>query len=833
MHDATDADRSAEHSRAPVERIDAVMFDIGGTVYDDERFVQALYRATCDLAGDIDETEFWDFYDSVRAGGTPLRPAFADRFVPGGDVTLLHKQIVKHWEYPVEALYPDVQPVFAVLARQYRLGILSNSPPQVRDALRRDGLDVLFKAILLGGIDTAEKPALRAFRDVLERMDVPPEHAVYVGNRLDADVRGAARAGMRTVWLLRGEAPPAPVLDQLAQADGVITSLTGLPLALARLENRAPPAAPRVRGVSTAALDITGQYRTRQRLAIVNAASVRIGSALDITQTAQELADVATEHFADFVAVDLIEDVFRGTPLPPEPASEPVLCRAAQGSVLDGCPESVIAPGQTIRYPPDSPMAHVLTTRRPSRHWVDDQDIQRWLAEDPSHARSIGRHGTHSLIMAPLLARGTLLGIAQYLRHRAPDAFDADDLRLAEEITARAALAIDNARRYARERDTSLTLQRSLLPRHAPRQAAVDVASRYLPAGSTAGVGGDWFDVIPLSGARVALMVGDVVGQGIQASATMGRLRTAALTLADIDMPPDELLTHLDDVVLRLDREEAPQGARTTVPEAEVAGATCLYAVYDPVSRICTLARAGHLAPAIVYPDGMVDLPELPPGPPLGLGGLPFESAELRLPEGSLIALFTDGLVRSAGRDIELGLQQLRHSLAGATTSSLEQTCDDLLRTLLPESPTDDVALLVARTHSLDASQVATWDLDPDPALVAHARELTTRQLSDWGLDETAFVSELVVSELVTNAIRYGRPPLQLRLIHDTGLICEVSDASSTAPHMRRARVFDEGGRGLLLVAQLTQRWGTRYTGTGKTIWAEQALGTGAGVGSA
>ncbi|WP_053928237.1 SpoIIE family protein phosphatase [Streptomyces chattanoogensis] len=825
MHDATDAGRPGRNGREPVERIDAVLFDIGGTVYDDERFVQALYRATCDLAGEIDETEFWDFYDAVRAGGLPIRPAFADRYVPGGDVALLHRQIVKHWAYPVEALYPDVQPVFAALARQYRLGVLSNSPPQVRDALHRDGLDLLFETILLGGIDTAEKPDARAFRDVLDRMDVTPAHAVYVGNRLDADVRGAGRVGLRTVWLLRGEAPPAPVLSQLAQADAVITSLTGLPLALARLENRAPPVAPRVRGVSTAALDITGQYRTRQRLAVVNAASVRIGSALDVTQTAQELVDVATEHFADFVAVDLIEDVLRGSALPPEPVSEPVLCRAAQGSVLEGCPESVVGPGQTIRYLRDSPMAHALAVGSPSRHWVDDQDIQRWLEQDPRYARAIRQCGTHSLIMTPLMARGTLLGLAQYLRHRAPDAFDADDLLLAEEITARAALAIDNARRYALERDTSLALQRNLLPRHAPRQAAVEVASRYLPAGSTAGVGGDWFDVIPLSGARVALMVGDVVGQGIQASATMGRLRTAALTLADIDMPPDELLTHLDDVVLRLDREEAPQTGRPAAPEAEVAGATCLYAVYDPVSRGCTLARAGHLAPAIVYPDGRVDFPELPPGPPLGLGGLPFESAELRLPEGSLIALFTDGLVRSAGRDIDLGLQQLRQGLAGTAASPLEQTCDSLLRTLLPESPTDDVALLLARTHALDASQVATWDLEPDPAMVARARELTSHQLTAWHLDEEPFVTELVVSELVTNAIRYGRPPLQLRLIHDAGLICEVSDASSTAPHMRRARVYDEGGRGLLLVAQLTQRWGTRYTGTGKTIWAEQALG--------
>ncbi|UGY94912.1 HAD-IA family hydrolase [Streptomyces gobiensis] len=814
--------------------IDAVLFDIGGTIYDDERYVQALYRAVCELAGDVDEVEFWTLYDVNREGAEmSLRTAFARRFVPGGDAALLHKHIVKHWEYPAEALYPDVKPSLQVLARQYRLGIVSSSPPQVREALRRDGLDGLFDTILLGGVDTVEKPDPRAFRTALERMGVPAARAVYVGNRLDADIRGSARAGLRTVWMLRGEAPPAPTLSQLGEADAVITSLTGLPMALARLTNRAAPAPTRVRGVSTAALDITEQYRTRQRLAIVNAASVRIGTTLDIARTAQELADVATERFADFVSVDLLDFVFQGTSSHLSPATGPVVfCRAAHQSVLHGCPESVVEPGQPDPYPEDSPMARALASGRPSRHWIDDTDIQRWLAHDSARARAVREHGIHSLIVLPLLARGSTLGLVQFLRHRTPDTFDADDLLLAEEITARAALSIDNARRYTRERETALALQRSLLPQRTPRQAAVDVASRYRPASSKAGVGGDWYDVIPLSGARVALVVGDVVGHGLQASATMGRLRTAVRTLADVDMPPDELLTHLDDLVLRLDREEGPLSGEAPRDTGEI-GATCLYGVYDPVTRRCTLARAGHPAPAVVRPDGAVDFPDLPAGPPLGLGSLPFESAELELPEGSLIALYTDGLIVSADHDVDVALQRLRHALT-SDASSLEETCDNVLQALpLPgraadgADAADDMALLLARTHALDTSQVATWELPSDPAVVSRARQMTVDQLAAWGLDEAAFITELVVSELVTNAIRYARPPIQLRLIHETSLICEVSDASSTSPHLRRARVFDEGGRGLLLVAQLTERWGTRYTPTGKTIWTEQTLPAG------
>ncbi len=595
-----------------------------------------------------------------------------------------------------------------------------------------------------------------------------------------------------------------------------------------------------VRGVSTAAFDTTTQYQARQRLAVVNAASVRIGTTLDTARTAQELADVATEQFADFVSVDLLDSAVHDESDPCRAAGGVLLCRTAQQSVLDGCPESTVEPGKTDRYGENSPMARALATGRPSRHTIDNPGIQAWLEHDTARAHSARAYGIHSLIVVPLLARGTTLGLAVFLRHRTPDPFDTDDLLLAEEITARAALCIDNARRYTHERNTVLALQRSMLPRRTSPHVAVAVASRHPPAGFGAGVGGDWFDVVPLSGGRVALVVGDVVGHGIQALATMGRLRLAVRTLADMDMPPDELLTHLDDLVLRLadqtdqtDRKDGPGAAGMEAAAAGEIGATCLYAVYDPVSRRCTLARAGHPVSALVAPDGTVDFPELPAGPPLGLGGLPFESVELGLPDGSMIALFTNGLIESdaaAGADADVGFACLGRVLAGGSgaSSSLEQICDNVLDALLPgDAPSDGVAVLLARTRGMDASQVAIWDLPADPAVVARARQMAADQLAAWGLEEASFVTELVVSELVTNAIRHALAPIQLRLIHETSLICEVSDASSTAPHLRRARVFDEGGRGLLLVAQLTQRWGTRHTPHGKIIWAEQPLPTG------
>jgi serine phosphatase RsbU (regulator of sigma subunit)/anti-sigma regulatory factor (Ser/Thr protein kinase) len=539
--------------------------------------------------------------------------------------------------------------------------------------------------------------------------------------------------------------------------------------------------------------------RLQRRLLLTNEASRRIGTTLDTARTAQELVDVGTEDFADLVTVDLFESVLQEDGAPP-----PVLRRIAQHSVLDDRPDSQVATGRTHIYPAQSEPAKALASGQPL-------------------LRQTGDDGIHSALLLPLQARGSTLGLAQFFRHRTRAPFDEDDLLLAREIAARAAVSIDNARRYTQERSTALTLQRSLLPQRAEAQSAVETASRYLPSGSRAGVGGDWYDVIPLSGARVALVVGDVVGRGLHAAATMGRLRTAVRAFADIDLMPDELLTHLDDVVIRLQREESHEDGETS--------ATCLYAVYDPVSRVCSLASAGHLAPAVAVggenaAPRSVEFPEIPIGPPLGLGGLPFETAQFELPEGTLLTLFTDGLLEHRTRDVDTARALLVDALAHAPDAP-DAVCDRVLAALLPSRPADDVALLVARTRALDPGHVVSLELPSDPAAVSGARKFTDDKLAEWGLEELSFTTELIASELVTNAIRYGKGPIRLRLILQSTLTCEVFDASSTSPHLRRARTYDEGGRGLLLVAQLAERWGTRHGREGKVIWAEQGLPAG------
>ncbi|MGK9463173.1 SpoIIE family protein phosphatase [Streptomyces sp. G6] len=604
----------------------------------------------------------------------------------------------------------------------------------------------------------------------------------------DCDGRHITELGLNpaTVGLLRSD---RPVTDQVHLAGDRLVSVN--------TRRTAPYGGP---SGNVATLRDTTELRAlagtaevaRERLNILHEAGVRVGTSLNVVRTAEELADVAVPRFADFVTVDLLGAVTRGE----EPGAPGEMRRAVLRGVRADHPfrpVGSVVPSDVADAPAGG--AAVLET-------------------DPAGVRA---YGIRSLVTVPLQARGVPLGLARFWRTDTSEPFGQEDLTFAEELTARAAVAIDNARRFTREHTMAETLQRSLLPHALPHQSGLDIAYRYLPA--QARVGGDWFDVIPLPGARVALVVGDVVGHGLHAAATMGRLRTAVQNFSTLDLPPDELLTHLDELVSRLDQED-PEGRSGEA----VTGATCLYAVYDPVSGLCGISRAGHLAPMLVHPDGTVETPDVPLAPPLGLGGLPFESAELRLPEGSTLVLYTDGLVERRDRDIDTGLAMLRGTLAGAQERTPEQICEAVLGGLLPEHRRDDVALLVARTRLLDRSHVADWDVPRDPAAVGTVRNACSRQLAAWGLDDLAFTTELVLSELLTNAIRHGSEPIHVRLLHERALICEVSDGSSTSPHLRRAATTDEGGRGLFLVAQLAQRWGTRYTATGKVVWTEQSL---------
>ncbi|WP_174518348.1 SpoIIE family protein phosphatase [Streptomyces vietnamensis] len=543
-------------------------------------------------------------------------------------------------------------------------------------------------------------------------------------------------------------------------------------------------------GVCEQSIDVTDHYRAQQRLALLAEAGARIGATLDPSGTAAELARVAVPRYADAVLVDVAAEVLEGEE--PKPVTAWDLVRVADS---DGEPSRV---GERVAYAAGSSQAESLAGGRATADAVV----------------------APTRLYVPLIVRGTPLGLVTFVRGEDSEPFDDGDRAVAEELASRTAVCIDNARRYRRERTAALMLQRSLLPRSLPELSAVEAASRYLPADSHLGAGGDWFDVIPLSGARVGLVVGDVVGHGLGAAATMGRLRAMVRTLAELDLAPDELLARLNDQVGKDASDQNVKG-----PDGSGAvGATCVYGIYDPASRTSTWAAAGHPPPAVVQPHGPVSFLRLPPGPPLGVGRLPYEGAEVTLAEGSLVVLFTDGLVEARGQGIDVGLGRLAAVLGEQRGSSSELLCGQIVADLVSDHVRDDATLLVVRTRALDARQVAAWELPSDPALVARARSMAAEQLGRWGLDELAFTTELVVSELVTNAIRHASGPIGLRLIRDRSLICEVSDSQHTSPHARYAGNDEEGGRGLFMVAQLTEHWGTRYMPTGKTIWAEQAL---------
>ncbi|MEU1279934.1 SpoIIE family protein phosphatase [Streptomyces sp. NPDC005805] len=577
----------------------------------------------------------------------------------------------------------------------------------------------------------------------------------------------------------------------------------------------------------------------RRNLALLNEAGARIGNSLDLETTARELLDVAVPGFCDLASVDLYQGLLTGDEAPPgqfgSAHSESYgggtaeLRRVAFASAVSDAPlvatpdcvengASPAAVGEVHRYPFNSPCADALRT---------------------ATVRSLpGAEGSlvQSALAVPMVAHDTVVGLVQFARAKGSEPFGERDRALAVELASRAAVCIDNARLYRREHERALILQRSLLPPGDPEAAGLDIACRYLPGTTTTEVGGDWFDVIELPGHRTALVVGDVMGRGLRAAVAMGELRTAVRTLALLDLEPAEVLSALDEIARGLGGPGTPSQVRRSGPAggsaprgtqqadlAEVYLATCVYAVYDPVTRRCTFANAGHLPPVLVEPGEEALLLDVPPGMPLGVGGEPFEEVEVELPEGSLLALYTDGLVESRDHPLDEGLQAFRAAL-GDPGRPLEDVCDHVLSTLDTRHGEDDIALLMARIQGLPAESVGDWRLPREPRSVGRARELARTQLTAWDLDALVDTVELLVSELVTNALRYGEGEIRLRLLRDRTLVCEVWDAGLVQPRRRRARDTDEGGRGLQLVGLLSSGWGSRRTPRGKTVWFELGL---------
>ncbi|MET7619105.1 SpoIIE family protein phosphatase [Streptomyces sp. NPDC005408] len=446
----------------------------------------------------------------------------------------------------------------------------------------------------------------------------------------------------------------------------------------------------KVLGLAISVVDVTERYRAtaeaalaRQRLSIVADASIRIGTTLDLEQTARELADVSVPELADVAAVDVLDSILNGHSAAVIHEG-PALFRAL--AVAASQPSDAVSaadpPGEVARYEADRLVTRCVNTGRPVRVSHVGSDDLTCIARSPEAAKLLAAAGVHSYLAVPLIARGEVLGALDLKRTRNPEPFTGDDEVLAGELAARAAVCIDNARWYRQLRNTALTLQRSLLPQQPPEQPGLQIAYRYQPAQAASEVGGDWFDVIPLSGDKTALVIGDVMGSGITAAATMGQLRTATRTLAELDLDPAEVLRHLDRITDRM-------GQTIT---------TCIYAVYDPHQAQCLISCAGHLPPALVRPGQAPELLDLPTGAPLGVGDVAFHTTTLALHPDDQLVLYTDGLVETRDQAIDERLDAFLALLA-EPRRSLEDTCDALLRELRQPGNHDDVALLIARAR--------------------------------------------------------------------------------------------------------------------------------------
>ncbi|MFF7750790.1 SpoIIE family protein phosphatase [Streptomyces sp. NPDC007971] len=609
-----------------------------------------------------------------------------------------------------------------------------------------------------------------------------------------------------------------PVLE-FSQYDRVpVTPYWGVPRRPGRMRTEAVvPQQRTAAAVIPVGAELDLEYAAvRERLEFLNEVSSGIGSSLDLGETIREVTSAAVPRFADFAGTHLRAAVLAGEGFPDGPPDvSTVMFRVwVEHNDEPGRWDDTVPVGESFAFPEHTPFYKCMVTGEPVLIPRVTEELGDRISGEFEKRDLRPLINGRSLLIVPLKARNVVLGFVVLMRRPDRPAFDDMDRTTGAELAARAGLVLDNARMYTYQENVADTLQDSMLPQVTPRMAGCDVATRYLPGTRLGRIGGDWFDTIKLPGSRTALVVGDVMGHGLNSAAMMGQLRTAVQTMAAMETPPAHLLRNLDDLARRLGENYL---------------ATCLYAVYDPIRGELHLANAGHIPPVLVRAeDGRSELLDLPTGAPIGVGGVAFESTVVRVSPGDRLVLCTDGLVEVRGCDIGEGLAALCES-AAHPAASMDAACDTIIRALNTRGGRkDDVALLMARLNGIPDDHVAEWQLDTDPREVARARRLIRDRLLDWGLPQAVETAQLLVSEVVTNAVRHGGGDrIGLRLVRTEALLCEVTDDEPDLPAMLGPGPYDESGRGLRVVSRLAREWGATASGHRKTVWFEQALTAG------
>lgn len=541
---------------------------------------------------------------------------------------------------------------------------------------------------------------------------------------------------------------------------------------------------------------------------------------LDFSELAKKMTAQLVPAFCSTAEVLVLESLIGENEIPAQlPAEEVTLRRldVRHDRGENAAWQSAFPIGEILRFPADSPYLRSIESGQPVLEPSFTPEAARRLAKSWRRKPVSGLFTDMSMLVIPAISKGTVLGLFCCFREAGTRRFDRYDLEMGVEFATRGAVFFNHATRYNREHATALTLQRAMLPTGLTAPSSVEVKHRYLPGSELVEVGGDWYESIRLPGARVALVVGDVAGHGVRAAVTMGRLRTAIQTLAMLELPPAESLQQLDELM-------------QTIGEREPHFATCAYAVYDGVTGEIELAVAGHVPPLLVHPDGTNEYLEVPPSPPLGVGNGVVETKVMPVADGSLFVLYTDGLVESRDRDISEGLDRLASAFGpGSPEQDLEDLCKLSLDGVYADAKRDDIAVLIAKLRRIPEDHRISFTLEAELTAVRRARSLIRDPLKRWGLEDLIDNSELLVSELVTNAIKYasnnGEDPVLLRLVLEPdSLVCEVHDSSPALPRVLQVDRDAESGRGLHVVSQMASRWGARRTATGKVVWCEQLV---------
>ncbi|MFE9970061.1 SpoIIE family protein phosphatase [Streptomyces hirsutus] len=730
--------------------------------------------------------------------------------------------------------------LFYPAAGRARLAAPASAPAHEPEAGSGPGtgrVDVLWWAYPLVGPGGERLLVLAADADALHGDETEAFERIAPGFALHTDLPGSADLARRLPEILPsmsvGESARIaaqilemgyPVLEFSQNERVPVTPDWGVPRRAERKARRARAARARAAGEPVPedqrdeAEDL--EYAAvREHLEFLNEVSSRIGTSLDLSRTIVEVSKAVVPRFTDVAGTYLREQVVAGEGFDEGVPDTTTLWHrvALEHTDEPGRWDDVVPVGEAMPFPAHTPFFQCMTTGEPV--------LVPRISEQMGHAvasqfekRDIRPLITgRSMLVVPLKARQVVLGFMILLRHPERQVFNDMDRVTGAELAARAGLVLDNARMYTYQENVAETLQDSMLPQIPPRMAGCDIATRYLPGTLLGRVGGDWFDSVKLPGARTAFVVGDVMGHGLNSAAMMGQLRTAVQTMAGLDLPPAQLLRNLDDLAQRL---------------GDTHLATCLYTVYDPIASELHLANAGHIPPVLVRAaDGRSELLDLPTGAPIGVGGVPFESVRVRVEPGDRLVMCTDGLVEVRGEDIGVGLATLCES-AAHPAASMDDACDTIIRALAVTfskagrgGRKDDVALLMARLSGIEPDHVAEWRLVPDPSEVPRARAMVREQLYEWDLEKHVANVELMVGELVTNAVRHAHArPVALRLVRGDTLLCEVEDDDHELPTLLSAGPTDESGRGLRVVSRLAREWGTSRTGSGKSVWFELTL---------